>query len=70
VSPREQVLADALALSDDDRLELARDLLRSIEPVELTAEQKAELRESVAALRRGEGIAVTDVDEFIDGLDV
>lgn len=70
MSPREQVLADALALSDDDRLELARDLLRSIEPVELTAEQKAELRESVAALRRGEGIAVTDVDEFIDGLDV
>lgn len=69
VSPRERVLADALALSKADRIRLARELLESVESVELAPEAQHALDERIDSLERGEGFEVADVDSFVDSLD-
>ena len=53
VSPRERVYADALALPEQDRIRLARELLESVAHVALSAEDEAELMDRVAKIDRG-----------------
>ena len=52
VSPREKVFSEALALSEPDRLLLARELLESLTAA-LTAEEEAELLDRMDDIDRG-----------------
>jgi hypothetical protein len=54
VSPRESVLAD-------------RELLESVESIELAPDERDALDQRIKSMERGEGIAVDDA--FIDSLD-
>jgi hypothetical protein len=53
VSPREKLFADALALPEQDRIRLARELLESFERVELSPDDEAELIDRINEIDRG-----------------
>ncbi|HUH01554.1 MAG TPA: addiction module protein [Kofleriaceae bacterium] len=53
MSSRERVFADALALPEQDRLRLARELLASFDPGELRPEDEAELMDRIEEIDRG-----------------
>ena len=53
MSSREKVFADALALPDQDRLRLARELLASFDLVELSPEDESELIDRIDEIDRG-----------------
>jgi predicted transcriptional regulator len=53
-SLRDELLDRALRLPEAERVRLARQLLESVEQFELTEEQRAELREAMAEIDRGE----------------
>ena len=53
MSSREKVFADALALPEEDRLQLARELLSPFEGVDLRAEDEAELIDRINDIDRG-----------------
>lgn len=69
VSPRERVLAEALELSKADRLRLARELLESVEAIELEPEDRDALDERIHSMESGDIIEIDDVDTFVDSLD-
>jgi len=49
-----QILAAALSLDPEDRIDLAEDLLQTIDEAPLSAEQRQELRARAEAIDRGE----------------
>jgi hypothetical protein len=52
MSPREKVLCEALALSESERLVLAREILESL-TVQLTSDEEAELLDRMDEIDRG-----------------
>jgi hypothetical protein len=63
------VLAEALELSKADRLRLARELLESVEAIELEPEDRDALDERIHSMESGDIIEIDDVDTFVDSLD-
>lgn len=53
-SLRDELLDRALRLPEAERVRLARQLLESVEQFELTEAERAELREAMAEIDRGE----------------
>lgn len=53
MSPREKVFADALALPEEDRVRLARELLESFGRTELSPEDHDELVDRINEIDRG-----------------
>jgi putative addiction module component (TIGR02574 family) len=61
---KDQVLAEAMALSVSERYELVADLTQSLAPDEFTPDELAEIRRRIDASNRGEG-TLTSVDDAV-----
>jgi putative addiction module component (TIGR02574 family) len=61
---KQQIMAEAMALSADDREALAEDLYQSVELEPLSAQQVEELRRRAEAIDRGE-VKLIPVDDAL-----